>query len=74
MSMSESEKSVPLPAPISLTLEEALQVAGGTVFAASSVVHDYIINGVPALRWLNPANVNPGTQQLDVGQFVAHGG
>lgn len=72
MSISESEAPAILPPPISLTLEQALEVAGGTTFTASSVLHDYIINGIPVLAWVNPANLNPGAQHLNVGQLAGH--
>jgi hypothetical protein len=48
LSEPEHDTATPLPTPISLTLEEALQVAGGLTFNLS---HDVIINGRPADLW-----------------------
>ena len=49
MSETKHDETVPLPAPVSLTLEEALRVAGGSV--ASPFLHGYIINGIPVAYW-----------------------
>lgn len=49
LSMTEHDETAPLPAPISLTFEEALRVAGGST--ASPFLHAYIINGIPAEYW-----------------------
>jgi hypothetical protein len=57
LSTSESENSTLLPAPISLTLEEAMQVAGGSAAGFSQFVHDFIINGTPAPSWISNRNL-----------------
>jgi hypothetical protein len=38
-----------LPAPISLTLEEAMKVAGGLI--AGHFNNEYIVNGIPIEYW-----------------------
>ena len=55
MSKSECGTPAPLPAPVSLTLEEAMQVTGGSgigPLAASHLVPSVIVNGVPVEYWI----------------------
>ena len=56
MSTLERDGPITLPAPISLTLEEAKQVAGGFIVSAgglstSQLARDFIINGIPIEYW-----------------------
>jgi hypothetical protein len=53
--MTANDKQSSLPAPVSLTLEEAMQVAGGST--AAHFVLEHIIIGRPAFERLNPVQV-----------------
>jgi hypothetical protein len=51
--MKENTNPSPLPAPVSLTLEEAMQIAGGSLSAAQFSL-EHIIIGRPAFQFVNP--------------------
>jgi hypothetical protein len=53
--MTKNDKQSSLPAPVSLTLEEAMQVVGG--FTAANFVLEHIIIGRPAFEFINPVQV-----------------
>jgi hypothetical protein len=63
LSKTEHDETAPLPAPISLTLEEALQVAGGAAFS-SGILHPYLVNGIPVWYW------NVAIPQISAGGFA----
>ena len=63
MSTSDHEKPTALPAPISLTLEEALQVAGGAVPTSNPLLHNFIINGIPWPELIRPASIPSEVEQ-----------
>jgi hypothetical protein len=50
MTHSDVEQTEPLPAPISLTLEEAMQVAGG---ASPFGTHGVLVNGLDPEVWIS---------------------
>jgi hypothetical protein len=61
----DMKKSPALPEPISLTLEQALQVAGGTGLTANPLLQKFIINGTP---W--PDLILPAANSLELQQAV----
>jgi hypothetical protein len=63
LSTTEHDETAPLPAPISLTLEEALRVAGGAA-TYSGFVHPYLVNGIPVWYW------NIAVPQVSAGGFA----
>ena len=61
--MTKNDNQSSLPGPISLTLEEAMQVGGG--LSAASFTLQHIIIGRPAFELINPVQV-PSVQASKV--------
>jgi hypothetical protein len=68
--MPKTNQKTNLPAPLSLTLEEASKVAAGSTPFSLAGLESWWWKGQPAFAILSPANINPG---VVAGQnFVTH--
>ncbi len=70
--MAKTDVTTDLPAPLSLTLEEASKIAAGSGGVVLSGVKSWWWKGQPAFAFLNPQTQVTVGANVAVGQIVAH--
>jgi hypothetical protein len=72
MQMPKTDVTDNLPAPLSLTLEEASKIAAGSSGLVLSSVETWWWKGQPAFAILNPGNLVTGPSPVLGGLIAAH--